>query len=129
MSCMLIGDSIAVGTAFVMPQCQSIAQKGISSSRFVAELLKPVVSDTVIISLGSNDRQVDLVSLKTVRSAVTAKKVIWLIPYGHSDRRNAIIKLASEHGDGTIDIVPFTGADKVHPTQEGYKSIARDIQK
>ena len=67
--CLIVGDSIAVGTAHFRPECAVMAKSGINSrdwnERYFHDQLQ---SDTVIISLGSND-------LKTLN---TFKEIILL---------------------------------------------------
>jgi lysophospholipase L1-like esterase len=125
--CLSLGDSIAVGVGQKLPECQIEAEVGITSARFIAERLLPSRADRVVISLGVNDgesaRTVE--NLVRVRSSVTAGSVVWLLPFGHDPARRAIQAVAARFGDRTIDTGPYVGADRLHPTDAGYRSLAR----
>jgi len=125
--CLSLGDSLAVGVGQQMPNCRVEAEVGITSSRYVVEHRFPHYADRVVISLGVNDGvgTNTLENLARVRSAVSARSVIWLLPYGHTDVRNAIMAIAHRYGDRTIDTSPFVGSDKLHPSEAGYRTLAQ----
>ena len=123
MSCLIIGDSIAVGIASRLPECQVAAKVGISSAGWAREFgvhpLDP--RDTVVISLGSNDGHVySLQWLRRIRDAITAKRVIWVLPACNETARLGIEHLATFHGDQVIAFAP--GRDGIHP--ENYSRLA-----
>ncbi len=127
MLCLSLGDSLAVGVGQKLPECQVEAEVGITSTRFIVERLSPARADRVVISLGVNDgdsaRTIE--NLVRVRSSVTARSVVWLLPSGHEAARRAIGAVAARFGDRTIDTSPYVGDDRLHPTDAGYRTLAR----
>jgi lysophospholipase L1-like esterase len=127
--CLSLGDSLAVGVGQQLPQCRVEAEVGITSSRYLIEHRLPHFADRVVISLGVNDAAGTntLENLARVRSAVSARSVIWLLPFGHPAARVAIQTIARRFGDRTIDTGPFVGGDKLHPTDAGYRTLAQMV--
>lgn len=128
MPCILIGDSIAVGVGQARPECETVAQVGISSQRYIATMLPPgrTQADTAVISLGVNDDiSLDtLDNLRTVRARVAANRVVWLLPGLKENVREMIRTVAAENGDRTLDTRPQVGRDHLHPNGAGYEAIA-----
>ena len=127
MTCAILGDSIAVGTGMAAPACRMSAQVGISSRSFARERVDQVAADTVVISLGANDNPSGIgavEAMETVRSRVTARRVIWLLP--SCGARASAVEVARRHGDATVDAAPFAGADGIHPTMAGYRLLAAE---
>lgn len=133
--CIVLGDSIAVGTHIQRHECKSYAEGGINSFQWNKMYSNAKLSaNSVIISLGSNDHQYVKTEkeLRTIRQKVRASKVYWILPHGNlkasmvdiEDIRNIIRKIADENGD---IVIPITGIsrDNIHPTHNGYKEIAR----
>jgi len=129
---MIIGDSIAVGTAMARPECVSYAKGGWNSWRWNKDYLPTAstqAAKTVIVSLGANDHKgVRTESeLRKMRSAIKADRVFWIDP--GQDRKpiphDAIVRIAQEYGD-TIIARPkgHMSTDGVHPTGRGYKILA-----
>jgi len=125
--CLVLGDSIAVGVAQHLPECQVIAKVGLSSSQVLAAV-KAVSNDVTIISVGSNDpRNPELLrNIRALRAKINAKYVIWLLPYDGS-ASGAVRQVAGSHRDYLIDLKNFASGDGVHP--KNYKSIAMEIRK
>lgn len=128
MPCILIGDSIAVGVGQARPECETVAQVGISSERYVATMLPPgrTKAETAVISLGVNDdASLDTIeNLRIVRGRIAAQRVVWLLP-GLKENVRAIIRtVAAENGDRTVDTRPQVGRDHLHPNGAGYEVIA-----
>lgn len=125
LECLILGDSIAVGTHQARPECAVYAKSGINSRDFVNRYIgKDLVASTVIISLGSNDHQ----GIKTknelldLRSQVLAKKVYWIMPAIKPEIQQIVEEVAHKHGDWIITI-PYLSKDGIHPTMRGYKKI------
>jgi lysophospholipase L1-like esterase len=127
LECLIVGDSIAVGTAHFRPECTVMAQSGINSrdwnEKHYHDQLK---SDTVIISLGSND----LKTLNTfreiilLRSRIKARRVFWILPANKPQKVELIRMVAEEYKD-TLVPIPNVSKDQVHPTMQGYKELAK----
>jgi hypothetical protein len=134
LDCLIVGDSIAVGTAHFRSECVSLSKSGINSRDWNKQNAgNSVAAKTVIISLGANDHRGVKTEdeLRRLRAAVKADKVFWIDP--GQDRKpvphDAIIRIAREYGD-TIIARPknHMSADGVHPTGRGYKVIAEQTR-
>jgi len=128
--CLIIGDSIAVGTKMFMPQCLSYAVSGITSWHWgiTYGFVSLTTAKTVVISLGSNDGKnpKTLDALLGIRHRTDAERVIWIVPTGAG--RESVIYVATKFGDQMIEI-KSTQADKIHPDGNGYKAIVEEIKK
>jgi lysophospholipase L1-like esterase len=130
LECLIVGDSIAVGTAHFRPECAVMAKSGINSKdwneKHYHDQLK---SDTVIISLGSND----LKTLNTfreiiaLRSRIKARRVFWILPANKPQKVELIRMVAAEYQDTLIPI-PKVSKDRVHPTTQGYQELAKSTR-
>ena len=133
LDCLIVGDSIAVGTKQFMPQCQLQGKGGINTWQFNKMYKGSFYADTVIISLGSNDHK----GVKTydelfeMRQRVGAKNVFWVLPAGNLpaggvpiEKIQGIVKeIASSYGDTVLPITRLQ-PDGIHPSWAGYKDIA-----
>ena len=129
---MIIGDSIAVGTAMARPECVSYSRGGWNSwqwNKDYLEVAKSKPTKTLIISLGANDHSGVKTEeeLRKMRAAVKADKVFWISP-GKERKpipQDAIERIAKEYGDIVLDRpMNHMSADGVHPTGKGYKELA-----
>ena len=132
LECMIIGDSIAVGTAAVRPECISYSRGGWNSWQWNKDYLAQASAQpakTVIISLGANDHKGVKTEqeLRKMREAIKGNRVFWIDP--GQDRKPvphaAMVRIAQEYGD-TILSRPqaHMSPDGVHPTRNGYKELA-----
>jgi len=125
--CLIMGDSIAVGTAQVRQECVSYSKGGINSYQWLnANVGKsPYVAKTVIISLGSNDHKYvkTLSELRNIRELTKAERVYWILPAIKPDVQEMVKKVAAEWGD---TVLPMTRLQKdgIHPSWAGYKDLA-----
>lgn len=115
MDCVVVGDSIAVGISGFTP-C-ALAAKGGRTSRDQEARVTQLSFDKVIISLGSNDlgdpRLAD--HLRKLRAKITARQVIWILPYAWSVA-SVVKQVAFEWHDGWIALNGnFATRDGVHP--------------
>lgn len=132
LDCMIIGDSIAVGTAMARPECISYSRGGWNSwqwNKDYLEITKTKQTKTLIISLGANDHKGVKTEdeLRKMRAAVKADKVFWISP-GKERKpipQDAIERIAKEYGDIVL-ARPMNNmsADGIHPTGKGYKELA-----
>ena len=125
--CLIVGDSIAVGTHQQRPECVAHAHGGINSSDWNRIYLSGNINArAVIISLGSNDwRSINTMgNLKALREQVKAERVFWILPAIKPDRQEMIRKIAEVYGDMVLPI-PELSRDGVHPTPRGYRELAR----
>jgi lysophospholipase L1-like esterase len=133
LECLIVGDSIAVGTKMFMPECQLQGKGGINTWQFNKMYKGSFYADTVIISLGSNDHK----GVKTydelfeMRQRVGAKNVFWVLPAGNlpaggvpiAKIQSIVKEIAEYHGDTVLPITRLQ-PDGIHPSWAGYKDIA-----
>lgn len=130
LECLIIGDSIAVGTAKHRSECAVYAKVGITSEKWNKKYAKKdLTSSTVIISIGSNDYiQVDTQhEIQTMRDRITADNVVWILPARHPTRD--MIKAFALLNDDMVITIPNVSKDKTHPTPKGYKKLAELTRK
>ena len=129
LDCLIMGDSIAVGTQMFDKECAMIAKGGINSYQWVnANIGKaPYQARTVIISLGSNDhRYVKTESeLQTIRKLTQADRVYWILPAIKPDIQEIVRKVAAEYDDVVLPIRSLQ-PDGIHPSWAGYKQIVKE---
>lgn len=131
LDCIIIGDSIAVGTAMARPECVSYSKGGWNSWQWNKDYLAKASAQpaqTIIISLGANDHKgvKTELELRKMREAVKGQRVFWIDP--GQDRKpiphDAIIRIAKEYGDTVLPRPKnYMSADGVHPTGRGYKIL------
>lgn len=130
--CLIIGDSIAVGTKMFRPECVDYAKGGITSLGWNKKYgNNDLTANTVIISLGTNDwEKADTYGmLINIRSKIKGQRVFWILPNEQS--KPLIVHQVREVAGRFNDVVlPTTRwqADKIHPSWAGYKSIAESTK-
>lgn len=119
-SCLIIGDSIALGLASALAfmnsgDCDVRARVG-ASSRTVASLLEAREYEVAIISAGSNDTaNRDLISdLQRLRQRMRARRVTWIYPRAVTPAW-AVHDVASRFNDRTVSMQKLISRDGVHP--------------
>ena len=124
--CAVLGDSIALGVARSHPTCQVQAVIGIGSDAYLSRFVHTVNARQVLISIGSNDPLIgDLVpAMRRIRARVIADEVTGLLSANNANAAAAVRTVASQHGDRVINISPFIGSDRVHPTAPGYYRLS-----
>jgi len=131
LECLILGDSIAVGTHQFRPECMALAKGGINSWQWRKNYLERdqgnnLVAETIIISLGSNDHKgvKTLEEISRIRLAVKAKRVFWILPAIKPEIQVMIKEVALEFGDTVIPITRLQ-SDGIHPSWAGYKDISK----
>ena len=128
--CLIVGDSIAVGTHQYRPECRVHAKVGINSSQWNRQnSSRDLTAKTLIISLGSNDHAGvrTLWELQQLRARADAERVFWILPAIKPDVQEMVQIIARDHGDVILPI-PNLQADKVHPSGVGYKKLAEQTR-
>ena len=128
--CLIVGDSIAVGTHQYRPKCVVYAKGGINSWQWNKQNSnKNLTAKTVIISLGSNDHTGvrTMWELQQLRGRVDADRVFWILPAIKPDVQEMVRIVAKDHGDTVLPILNLQ-ADKIHPSWAGYKKLAEQTQ-
>jgi len=135
LDCLIVGDSIAVGTHQFKQECAVHAKGGINSWQFNKMYKnKDLTAKTVIISLGSNDHKYvkTYEELFSMRQRVDADRVYWILPHGNlnapqnlpiADIQRIVEEVADYYGDVVLPIRGIS-PDNIHPTWAGYKDIA-----
>jgi lysophospholipase L1-like esterase len=133
LECLILGDSIAVGTQMFAKECALVGKGGINTSQFnkmysTADL----TAKTVIISLATNDHKYvnTEAELLKMRERVKGQRVFWVLPAGNAKASQVNIQwiqglvreLAGKYGD---TVLPINGLQKdgIHPSWSGYKNI------
>lgn len=131
LDCLIVGDSIAVGTHQFKPECAVYAKGGINSKQWVDKNIQnmPLQAKTVIISLGSNDHKYIKTEdeLRNVRTLTKADRVYWILPAIKPDIQEIVKKVAAEYGDTVLPITRLQ-PDGIHPSWAGYKEIAKETK-
>ena len=134
LECIIMGDSIAVGTIQARPGCVEMAKGGINSHDWVKvygdrPALESAEFKDAIISLGSNDTANlnTKKELETIRNKITARRVYWILPAIKPENQQIVMDLARWYGDMVIKI-PEVSKDGVHPTGRGYRGIAEQTR-
>lgn len=125
LECLILGDSIAVGTHQVRTECVAYAKGGINSWQWnKTHGGKDLAAKTVIISLGSNDHRgvKTRYELERIRDRITADRVYWILPAIKPDIQEIVEDVANQHRDWIIRI-PEVSKDGIHPTGKGYRKI------
>lgn len=138
LECLIVGDSIAVGTHQFSKHCAEYAKGGINSWQWNNLYKnKELVAKTVIISLGSNDHkyiktQQELIQM---RQRVDADRVFWILPAGNLkasevpiEKIQKIVQEISDYYGDTVLPITSLQADGIHPSWAGYKDIANKIK-
>jgi lysophospholipase L1-like esterase len=127
LECLIVGDSIAVGTATARPECVAYAKGGINSHQWLNKNIDktPLIAKTVIISLGSNDHKYVKTEseLQAIRELTKADRVFWILPAIKPDIQEIVRKVAAKNGDTVLPITRLQ-TDGVHPSWAGYKELA-----
>ena len=136
LECLIIGDSIAVGTHMARPECVAYAHGGWNSWQWNKDYLDKASAEpskTVIISLGANDHKGVKTEqeLRKMRSAIKGQRVFWISP--GKDRKpipqDAIERIAKEYGDTILNRPEaHMSPDRIHPTGKGYKILGEQTK-
>jgi lysophospholipase L1-like esterase len=126
LECLILGDSIAVGTQQFRQECVLVGKSGINSWQFNKNYAKKIEpANTVIISLGSNDHDGvnSFKELLAMRERVEGKRVFWIMPAIKPHIQDMVEIIARNFGDTVLPITRLQ-PDKVHPSWAGYKELA-----
>jgi lysophospholipase L1-like esterase len=138
LECLIVGDSIAVGTKQFAPACELQGKGGINTWQFNRMYPGSFRAETVIISLGSNDhKHINTeAELTKMRERVNGSRVFWVLPAGNLKASEVNIQwiqglvreIAKKYGD---TVLPINGlqADGIHPSWSGYKNIVTETKK
>jgi hypothetical protein len=123
--CMVIGDSIAVGTQMFRKECVAYATGGLNTSQWNKKYRSAdLTAGTMIISLGTNDHDGvnSFKELLAMRQRVTAERVYWIMP-PIKPHVQAMVEIIAKNFNDTIITTNRLQADKIHPSWAGYKEL------
>jgi lysophospholipase L1-like esterase len=126
LECLIIGDSIGVGTHHFRKECVAYAKSGWNTSQWNHDyLMNDLTAQTVIISLGSNDlkHMNTREQLQKTRAKVKGNRVFWILPAIKPHIQQIVREIAKEHNDTVLEISNLQ-SDKIHPSFQGYKELA-----
>jgi lysophospholipase L1-like esterase len=139
LECLIIGDSIAVGTHQVRQECVSYSKGGWNTwqwnKQFIDKDRKDLTAQTVIISLGTNDHNgvKTFDELLKMRRNVQAARVFWIMPPCNDKfckpHVNEIVKLIAKNFGDTVISTKRLQPDAIHPSWAGYKELAEQSKK
>jgi hypothetical protein len=139
LECLIIGDSIAVGTHQFRQECVSYSKGGWNTwqwnKQFIDKDRKDLTAQTVIISLGTNDHSgvKTFDELLKMRRNVTAGRVYWILPPCNDKfckpNVNEIVEIIAKNFGDKIISTKRLQADAIHPSWAGYKELAEQSKK
>lgn len=133
LECLIMGDSIAVGTKMFAPkECVSYSRGGWNTWQWNRKWgSTPLEAETIVISLGTNDHKGVNTEreLNKIRSRIKAKKVVWILPPCNArfckPAVNAVVtKISVQYNDKLISTT-YLQPDHIHPSWKGYKELVK----
>ena len=131
LECLILGDSIAVGTANVRTECVSYSVGGLNTWQWNKRFAnKELIANSVIISLGTNDhdRIHTFRELSDMRARVKAEHVFWIMPPCNDkfckQHVNSIVSIIANAYNDTVIGTNRLQKDAIHPSWAGYKELA-----
>lgn len=131
--CLILGDSIGVGTAQAINArralyCDVMAVESASAEQILAWRKPTKNYGTTIIAIGSNDAPGRTLErgLTEIRRRISTRRVIWLLPYSRP-AAYAVTSVALLFGDESLDLGRFPSRDQVHPLR--YSDVANALLK
>lgn len=138
LDCLVLGDSIAVGTHHFKQECVAYAKSGLNSQQWNNAYLRnrpnDLGSEVAIISLGTNDHSGvhTFKELQYMRSRVRAQRVYWIMPPCNDKfckpSVNEIVKIIAEANGDFILTTKRLQPDAIHPSWAGYKELAKGAE-
>lgn len=135
LECLIIGDSIAVGTHQFTKHCAEYAKGGINTWQWNKMYKgKDLTARNVIISLGTNDHGGvnTFKELMDMRTKVDADRVFWIMPPCNDKfckpAVNDVIEIIAKRFGDTIISTKRLQPDAIHPSWAGYKELADKIK-
>lgn len=128
--CMIIGDSIAVGTQMFRKECVAYATGGLNTLQWNKKYRNTdLTATTMIISLGTNDHDGvnSFRELLAMRERVTADRVYWILPPIKPHIQDMVKIIAKNYNDVIITTNRLQ-PDKIHPSWAGYKELGEQAK-
>lgn len=136
--CLIIGDSIAVGTKMFAPKdCVAYAKGGWNSWQWNRDYLGHNLdfnANSIVISLGTNDHKYIKTEdeLRKMRKELHGNRVIWILPpcnegFCKPEVNGIVCKIAKEYHDKVIKTDKLQ-PDHIHPNASGYKELVKKAE-
>lgn len=129
--CLILGDSIGVGTAQAINaryphQCDVQAAERATAEQILTWRRSPKIYGAAIFAMGSNDAAGPALAKKllSIRAGIRTRRVIWLLPYARQ-QAYVVNSVAASFGDETLDLKRFATKDRIHPAS--YGEVARTL--
>ena len=131
LECLIMGDSIAVGTKMFAPtECVSHSKGGFNTWQWNRKWgSTPLEAKKIVISLGTNDHKGvnTFKELSKIRYRIRSVKVVWIMPpcnkgFCKPQINQNVKDLAAKYGD-TIISTSYVQPDNIHPSWRGYKDL------
>ncbi len=133
LECLIMGDSIAVGTKMFAPkECVSYSKGGWNTWQWNRKWGNtPLQAKKVVISLGTNDHAGvhTYDELTKIRYRIKSMNVVWIMPpcnkgFCKPKVNSTVTRIANSFGD-TIISTSFVQPDHIHPSWRGYKDLVK----
>jgi hypothetical protein len=133
LACLIIGDSIGVGTKMFAPkECVSYSKGGWNTWQWNKKWGNtPLEAKTIVISLGTNDHKgVNTKKEFTkIRTRIKVGNVVWIMPpcnkgFCKPGVNAAVKEIATKYGDKIIS-TSYVQPDNIHPSWRGYKDLVK----
>ena len=131
--CLILGDSIAVGTAreinaHVAFRCEVVAIERATASQILSWRKPNRFYGAAVLAVGSNDEPGTalLNKLSDLRRSISSRRVIWLLPYSRA-RAYLVNSVAISFGDESVDLSRFSTRDQIHTSR--YRDVADTLLK
>jgi hypothetical protein len=135
LECLIVGDSIAVGTHQFTKHCAEYARGGVNTSQWNRMYKgKDLTARNVIISLGTNDHAGvnTFRELMDMRMRVNADHVFWIMPPCNDKfckpAVNEVVELIARNFNDTIIGTKKLQPDAIHPSWAGYRELVQSIK-
>ena len=131
LECLIMGDSIAVGTKMFAPtECVSHSKGGFNTWQWNRKWgSTPLEAKKIVISLGTNDHKGvnTFKELSKIRYRIRSVKVVWIMPpcnkgFCKPQINQNVKDIAAKYGD-TIISTSYVQPDNIHPSWRGYKDL------
>ena len=135
LECLILGDSIAVGTHMVKHECALVGKGGINSWQWNKNYSSQMkTAESVIISLGTNDHSGvnTFQELLAMRQKIDGKRVYWIMPPCNDKfckpQVNEVVEIIAKNFGDTVIGTKRVQPDAIHPSWAGYKELASQIK-
>jgi len=126
----VIGDSIAVGTASKIQNALSSASVGDNSTTIYKKIstqldIKNITNTVLSVGTNDDDQLILASNLDKIRTFLGDSNFIWIVPY-EPEAAATVSTFAAARGDTTVLLSQYPSSDKIYPRD--YNLVANDVQ-